>query len=126
VATTFSLRRTLWDNLYEPRKILKYIMVQLDNARPHKSEKSAKSLEQFRACRVLHPDYGPDLTLGDFFLFGHVKSNLPGLAIRSREDLICEIRGIFKEIPKVTFVSVCASWIKRLKWIIKNNGDCFH
>jgi hypothetical protein len=44
-----------------------------------------------------------------------MKSKLPDLAIRSKEDLICEIRRIFEEIPKVTFISVYASWIKQLK-----------
>jgi hypothetical protein len=88
-------------------------MVPLDNARPHNSRKSTECLEQFRARRIAHPDYSPDLALSNFF-FGYVKSKLPGLAIGSREDLIYEIWRIFEEIPKVTFISLYASWIKGL------------
>jgi hypothetical protein len=55
-----------------------------------------------------------------------VKLKLPGLAIQSREDLICEIRRIFEEIPKAALIPVYASWVKRIRWVIKNGGDYFH
>jgi hypothetical protein len=91
------------------RKILKSIIVHLDDARPHNSRKSTEYLEQFGTRRVQHPAYNPYMALSTFFLFGHIKSKLPGLAMRSREDLICEIRRIFEEIPKVTLISVYIS-----------------
>jgi hypothetical protein len=72
---------------YSRRKTLKEIIVHLEDAR-----------------RVWHPASSPDLAPNNFFLFGYVKSKLPDLAIRSREDLICEIRLIFDEILKVTLI----------------------
>jgi hypothetical protein len=45
----------------------------------------------------------------DFFLFRHVKSKLPGLAIRRREDLIHEIWRIFENIPNIKLIFVYAS-----------------
>jgi hypothetical protein len=76
---------------YSRRKIMNDIMVHLDKARLHNLKKSAECLEQFHTRRVSHPAYSPDLAPSDFFFFGSVKSKMPGLAIRSREDLICEI-----------------------------------
>jgi transposase len=101
----------LFENIctHNRKKILKNIMVHLDDARPHNSRKSTEYLEQFGARRVPHPAYSPYLAPNDFFLFGHMKSKLPGLAIRSREDLICEIRRIFKDIPKVIFIFIYIS-----------------
>jgi hypothetical protein len=81
------------------RKTLKNIMVHFDDARPHNSKKSIECLEQFRICRVPHRVYNPDLAPSNLFLFGHVKSKLPGLTIRSKEDLIYEIRRIFEKCP---------------------------
>jgi hypothetical protein len=108
------------------RRILKCIMVDLDNAHFHKSRKSIEYLEQFRVRRVPCLDYSSDLVPSGFFLLGHIRSKLPGLAIWSREGLICEIRHIFEEIPKVTLIFVYTSWIKRFKWMSKNDGDYFH
>jgi hypothetical protein len=36
------------------------------------------------------------------------------------------IRAIFDEIPKETLNHVDVSWIKRLKWVIKNEEKYFH
>jgi hypothetical protein len=100
------------------RKILKSIMVYLNDICPHNSRKSTECLEQFRTRRVSHQVYSPDRALSDFFLFVCEKLKLPGVAIRNREDQICEIWCIFEEIPKVTFIFVYVSWIKLLKWMI--------
>jgi hypothetical protein len=101
-------------------------MLLLDDAHPHNSRKSAECLEQFHACTVPHPIYGLDLAPSDFFLFGYVKSKFPDLVMRSREDLIYEIRRISEEMPKVTLISVYSLWIERLKWVIRNGGDYVH
>jgi hypothetical protein len=61
----------------------------------------------------------------DFFFFGTARSKLPGVVIRSREKLICEIGLIFAEIPKVIILSLSISWRKWLEWVIKNDEDHF-
>jgi hypothetical protein len=97
------------------RLTLKGILVHLDNIRPHSSKKYKKCLTEFRACRVPHPAYSPDLTPNDFFLFGTVKTELQNYEIHNRQDLILAIRAIFDEIPKDTLNFVYVSWIKSLK-----------
>jgi hypothetical protein len=94
---------------YIRRKALNTITGQLHDANLHNSRKSTEYLEQFRVRKVLHPAFSPDPARDNFFFFGPVKSKLPGLRIRGREDLICESRCTFDEGPKVTLVSVCAS-----------------
>jgi hypothetical protein len=108
------------------RKTLKCIKVYFDDACPHNSKKFTEYLEQFRVRGVPHPDYRLNLAPNYFFSFGDMKSKLSCLAIRSRENLICEIRRIFEEIPKAIFIPVYASWIKWFKLVIKNDGDYFH
>jgi hypothetical protein len=87
----------------------------LQNARPHNSKKSNECLTEFRARRVPHPVYSPDLAPSDFFLFGTVKAELQNYEIHSREDLILAIRTVFGQIFKETLISVYVSWMKRFK-----------
>jgi hypothetical protein len=107
------------------RRALKEIVMHLDNARPHHSRNSNKCLTEFRARRVPHPAYSPDPAPSDFFLFGTVKAELQNYEIHSREDLILAIKTIFGQMSKETLISVYVSWMKRLKWVIKNGGSTF-
>jgi hypothetical protein len=97
----------------------------MDNARPHNSKKSNEYLTEFRARRVSHPAYSSDRAPSDFFLFGTVKTELQNYEIHSRQDLILATRTIFDEISKDTLNSIYISWIKRLKWVIKNKTNYF-
>jgi histone-lysine N-methyltransferase SETMAR len=81
----------------------------LDNARRHNSKKSNECLAEFRARRVPHPAYSPDLAPSDFFLFGTVETELQNYEIHSREDLILAIRAIFDQISKEILISVYVS-----------------
>jgi hypothetical protein len=58
------------------RRMLKGVIMHLDNASPDNSRKSHEYLTEFRARRVPHPAYSPDLAPSDFFLFGKVKAEL--------------------------------------------------
>jgi hypothetical protein len=111
--------------VHSRRWTLKGVLMHLDNARLHNSKKYNECLTEFRARRVPHPAYSPDNTPSDFFLFWIVKIGLQNYEIHSRQDLILAIRAIFDEMPKDILNSVDVSWIKRLKWVIKNKGKYF-
>jgi hypothetical protein len=98
----------------------------LANTRPHNSRKSNECLTEFRARRVPHPAYIPDLAPSDFFLFGTVKAELQNYKIQSREDLILARRAIFDQRSKETLISIYVSWIERLKWVTQNGKKYFH
>jgi hypothetical protein len=75
---------------------------------------------------VPHPAYSPDRAPSDLLLFGRVMAELQNYEIHSKEDLILAIRMVFDQIFKETLISVDVSWMKRLKWVIKNGGKYFH
>jgi hypothetical protein len=83
---------------YSRRRILKWILVHLDNARPDNSKKSNECLPEFRARRVPYPAYEPNPAPNDFILFRTVKTELQNYKIHNRKDLILIIRMIFDEI----------------------------
>jgi hypothetical protein len=129
--TTFFCDVVVFDllaNVYarSRRRTLKEILVHLNNVRPYNSRKSNEYLAEFHARGVPHPAYSPDRTPSDFFHFGTLKTELQNYEIHSREDLILTIRAIFDEISEETLNSVYVSWIKRLEWVIKNEGKYFH
>jgi hypothetical protein len=100
--------------------------VHLDNAQLHNSRKSNECLTEFHARRVPHQAYNPDRAPSDFFLFGTVKTELQNYEIHSKEDLILTIMAICDGISKETLNFVYVSWIKSLKWVIKNEEKYFH
>jgi hypothetical protein len=104
------------------RRTLKGISVHLDQARPHDSRKSNECPTEFHALRVPHPAYSPDRAPSHFFPFGTVKTELQAYEIHSRGDLILAITAICHEKSKEILNSVYISWIKRLKWVIQNEG----
>jgi hypothetical protein len=61
--------------------------------------------------------------LSDLLLFGYLKSKLPGLMIRRREDVLPEIGRIFHEISTEALISISASRKKKFKWVTMNGGN---
>jgi hypothetical protein len=98
----------------------------LDNARPRNSRKSNECLEEFSTRRVPYPAYSSDLAPNDFFHFGTLKIEMQNYDIHSKDDLISAIRSIFDEILKETLNSVYDFWKKKLKCVIKHEGEYFH
>jgi hypothetical protein len=88
------------------RKTLTDMFVYLDKTRPHNLRQFRECTEGFRVYRVPHPAYSPDLGSTNFFVFGHLKAKLTGLAVQSGEKLILTIRQIFDEILKEKLISV--------------------
>jgi hypothetical protein len=58
---------------------------------------------------MLHP--------ANFFLFCHLKGEMAGFTANSSAGILSEIRRIFQEIPKDTFVTVYDEWTTRFDWI---------
>jgi hypothetical protein len=55
-----------------------------------------------------------------------VKAELQNYEIHSREDLILATRANFDQMFKEKLISVCISWIEKLKWMIKNGEKYYH
>jgi hypothetical protein len=108
------------------RKMLRGIMVHLDNARPHYSRKSNEALRPIKARRIPAPAYSPDLSPSDFFVFGMLKERLSGSSYSSPDELISAIGEVIASIPRDELVRVYENWIKRLRWVITHRGEYYH
>jgi hypothetical protein len=69
--------------------------------------------------------YSPYLAPSDFFLFGHVKHCLTGIAFPLREELSAAIHEIVGAIPRPNLEDVFRRWMERLEWVSRNNGDYY-
>jgi hypothetical protein len=108
------------------RKTLRGIYLHFDNAPAHNAKRSRQEIARTKATRVIHPAYSPDAAPSDFFLFGHLKREMIGFRASSPEEILCEIRRIFDQIPKETLLAVYNNWIARVEWIIMHQGEYYH
>jgi hypothetical protein len=97
----------------------------MDNARPHNSGRAQECIRTSKAERLSHPAYSPDLAPSNFFLFGYLKEKLTDYNCETREQLKEAIIEIFNEIPQDALVSVFMLCMKRLRWVIKHEGEYF-
>jgi hypothetical protein len=79
-----------------------------------------------KGSRVVYLPYSPDAAPSDFFLFGCLKGETEGFTANSPVDFLSEIRGIFQEISKETFMAVDDEWITQLELRTKHKGEYHH
>jgi transposase len=101
----------------------KRLVIHADSARPHTARKCHAFCEENGLGLAVHPPYSPDLTPSNFFLFGHIKHCLQGIAFPSSEELFAAIHEIVGAIPRPTLEDMFQHWMKRLEWVSQNNGD---
>jgi hypothetical protein len=89
-------------------------MAHLNNAQSHNSRKSEAALTAAKPRGIPAPDYSPDLSPSDFFLFGMFKERMSGTSYSSPDELISAISELIASLPKGQLVSVYTNWIKHL------------
>jgi hypothetical protein len=103
----------------------KRLVIHADNARPHTSRKYRAFSQENRPHIIVHPSYSFDLSPSDFFLFGHIKYCLQGIAFPSCEALLAAIHEIVEAIPRPTLEDLFRHWMERPEWVSQNNGDYY-
>jgi hypothetical protein len=88
------------------RKMLRGILVHMDNARPRNSGKSESALTATKARRITAPAYSPDLSSSDFFIFGMLKERISGTSYSSPDELNSATSELIASLPKDQLVSV--------------------
>jgi hypothetical protein len=78
------------------------LVIHADDARPHTVRKCRAFCEENRRRLVVHPPDSSNLASSDFFLFGHIKHCLQGIAFPPREELLAAIHEIVVAIPRPT------------------------
>ena len=98
-----------------------------DNARPHTAQ-ATKMLLQSKGVHILpHPPspYSPDLAPSDLYLFGMLKGRIRGRRFTSSDEIVAEIREICERISKIELQRVYNTWVRRLEWVVENNGEYY-
>lgn len=108
------------------KKLSKYLILHLDNARPHNSKRAQDEYDSLSMRRLPHPPYSPDIAPSDFYLFGVIKAKLKGMSFDQPEELYDAIIEILSEISTDELLKVFLHWIERLNWIIENGGVTTH
>jgi transposase len=98
----------------------------LDNCRVHFLKAIEQFITEYHLERVPHPSYSPDLAPSDFWLFGHVKTELVGQTFDEPEQLLEGITEFLNKIQTPEVVAVFSHWVERVRWVLENNGDYYH
>jgi hypothetical protein len=106
-------------------KMLRGMMVHLDNPRPHNSRKREVAVTATKACRIPASACSPDLSPRNFFPLGMLKERIWGTSYGSPNELISAISVLIASFPKDQLVSVYKNWMKRLNWVIKHRGEYY-
>jgi hypothetical protein len=55
-----------------------------------------------------------------------MKRSLANKHFTKPEDLLAAITDFLEEVPPRTWIGVFDAWMERVRWVINNDGDCFH
>ncbi|GBN62098.1 hypothetical protein AVEN_238128-1 [Araneus ventricosus] len=109
-----------------------------DGARPHRTEKVFRFLDEYFGNRVIAldypkftgtgmdwPPYSPDLTPCDYFLWGALKETVYGNHPSTLDELESAICVPCNSISVETSKDVMTNFILRLRHLIFSNGEHF-
>jgi hypothetical protein len=80
-----------------PRRRLRWHFA---NSACHTSHPVADAMRGLCWKRISRPAYSPDLAIGDFDLFRHMKEPLPGVAVVDAEELKSEVMPFLARAPE--------------------------
>ena len=97
----------------------------MDNAGVHNSDLTRYSFRYTNLIRMPQPPHSPDLSPCDYYLFGMLKQRLQWKDTTTEVDLANAVVEILNNIPEDEWQRVFDNWIKRLEWVIENDGEFF-
>ena len=101
------------------------IILHHDNAPAHTAAATREFLASEDVQLMSHAPCSPDLAPCDFFLFPHVKKQLPGTRYNSPQDAIRAFTRAIDSRDKVTWSGVWSSWFQRMARCIEAQGGYF-
>ena len=115
-------------NTFSPEDLLK-TWFQQDNATAHTSRLTIAYLESVFHGQIiskdLWPPRSPDLTVPDFFLWGHLKNSVYFNNPRTLDDLKLNIQQEIANITIQTLQRVFSNMIRRIHLCLQINGEHF-
>jgi histone-lysine N-methyltransferase SETMAR len=91
------------------------LVIHADNAKSHTTRKCRAFCQENRLRLAVHPPYSPDLAPSDFFLFGHIKHYLQGIAFPLHEESLAAIHEILGAIARPTLEDGFRHCVERLE-----------
>ena len=87
------------------------VILQHDNAPPHRARQTTETVEEMGWELLLHPPYSPDLHTSDFHLFGPLKESLKGVKFENYEDVQQQfLRAADKDLYAAGFSRLVERW----------------
>jgi hypothetical protein len=77
-------------------------------------------VEASRSELIPFPVYNSNRVPTDFFVFGYIKGKLSDYDRESQENILSAITEFLTGVDQGVLLSVCESWVNRLKWAIKH------
>lgn len=93
-----NLLMKLRENIKSQRRgmLSRGVLLQDDNASPHKCQLSKKTVANLGFESLQHPPYSPDLAPSDFYLFGKLKDKLRGTHFTDDDELKTAVTHFFE------------------------------
>jgi hypothetical protein len=97
-------------------------VVHIDNSMCHNARKISLELEYNKIKRALHPDYSPDISPCDLWMFDFLKEKLREQEPLTSDEIIETMTTIWNDVTFEELQSVLSEWIQRITWIIEYGG----
>ena len=108
-----------------PRTGVRGIKLLHDNALAHKSATVLEYLKESGLDVLHHPQYSPDLSPCDFWLFPRLKEMLAGHRFESRCGIGSAVYQCLHYIPKEDYRAPFRKWVDRCKMCVEADGAYF-
>ena len=111
------------DIVIEAKRNNEIVFIHYDNAPSRNALDVMTYLRQSRFTRADHPPFSPDIAPCDFALFGSIKESFDDIVFETEEELLEAVHDFFETKWQDYFISIFKAWEKRLRLVIKNEGD---
>ena len=108
-----------------PRTGVRGIKLLHDNAPAHKSATVQEYLKESGLDVLDHPQYSPDLSPCDFWLFPRLKEMVAGHRFESRCGIGSAVYQCLQHIPKEDYQVASRKWVDRSKMCVEADGAYF-
>jgi hypothetical protein len=103
----------------------RYLVLHANNAGTYASGKCRAFCIENNLRLATPPPYALALVSSEFFLVGHAKHYLEGLAFSSHRELLAAIREVLSDIPIENLYAFFEHWIERREWTYPKTGDYY-
>ena len=106
-----------------PGLLKKGVILQHDNAPPHRARQTVDKIEEMGWELLQHPPYSLDLAPSDFHLFGPLKESLGGIKFENNEAVQRHVLQFLRAADKDFYAAGFSRLVERWQDCIELQGD---